>query len=190
MVQFPYMSLVRREWATQTHMRLMLVNGVTHTYDENGNLTFDGTYTYAWDYQNCSTAVGNGTATTTYAYDHEGNRVKVSTASTTTVYPNKLYNTTTSGSAATVKSVFAGGELVATAQSNSTTTSTIAFDAAVASSTTGFVGTSATRTWTRLHLRWRCLAGRGQPEQLLVRRAVVLDHALGELADLLVLGFL
>jgi YD repeat-containing protein len=124
------------------------VNRVTYTYDNNGNLTFDGTYTYTWDYQNRLTAVGNGSATSTYAYDHVGNRVKVTTASSTTVFPNRFYNTTTSGTAATVKSVFAGSELVATAESNSSATSTIAFDAAVASSTTGFVSGSASKTWT------------------------------------------
>ena len=51
------------------------VAGATYSYDNNGNLTSDGTYTYTWDYRNRLTAVGNGSGTTTYAYDHEGNRV-------------------------------------------------------------------------------------------------------------------
>lgn len=63
------------------------VNGVTYTYDNNGNLSYDGTYTYTWDYQNRLTAVGTGSGTTTYAYDHMGNRVKKVEGGVTTLYP-------------------------------------------------------------------------------------------------------
>ena len=68
------------------------INGVTYTYDNNGNITGTGSWTYGWDYQNRLSSSGNGTATTTYGYDHENQRVKKTIGVTTTVYPNKYFN--------------------------------------------------------------------------------------------------
>lgn len=87
------------------------VGGVTHAYDNNGNLTGAGSTGYAWDYRNRMSATGSGGATTTYAYDHTEQRVKKVSGATTTIYPNKFYDVT--GSTIN-KSIFAGGELVAT----------------------------------------------------------------------------
>lgn len=68
------------------------INGVTQTYDNNGNLTNDGTWTQAWNYRNELTQSSGG-STVTYAYDHTGQRVKLVSGGTTTRYANKLYNT-------------------------------------------------------------------------------------------------
>lgn len=87
------------------------VGGVTHTYDNNGNLSAAGTTGYLWDYRNRLTASGPTGATTTFAYDHTEQRVKKVSAGTTTIYPNKFY--TIEGGVIN-KSIFAGGELIAT----------------------------------------------------------------------------
>ena len=83
-------------------------NGVTYTYDNNGNLTYDGTHTYTWDYQNRLTAVGTGSGTTAYAYDHMGNRVKKVEGGIATLYPNRFYNVTTESTPTATKHIFAG----------------------------------------------------------------------------------
>ena len=63
------------------------VGSVTPTYDGNGNLTFDGTFTYAYDAENRLTAVKQGSATVaTYAYDGRGRRKAKTVGTTTTVY--------------------------------------------------------------------------------------------------------
>jgi RHS repeat-associated protein len=54
--------------------QIATLNGTTLTYDLNGNLTGDGTFTYAYDEENrLRRAVGNGT-TTDYEYDPLGRR--------------------------------------------------------------------------------------------------------------------
>ena len=66
----------------------------THTYDNNGNLTSAGVWTYAYDYRNRLTSAGNGLATSTYGYDQNGQRVKITDGTTGLVnlYPTKYYN--------------------------------------------------------------------------------------------------
>jgi YD repeat-containing protein len=51
------------------------VGAVTPTYDANGNLTSDGTYTYGYDAENRLTGITQGMTTiATYAYDAQGRR--------------------------------------------------------------------------------------------------------------------
>jgi len=40
--------------------RLVSVNGVSYTWDNNGNLTSDGTNTYTYDYANRLVSLTNG----------------------------------------------------------------------------------------------------------------------------------
>lgn len=97
------------------------VGGTTLGYDANGNLTSYGTDTYAFDYRNrlaSSTTSGTGT---TYAYDHSMQRVSRTSNGVTTVYPNSFF---TKAGATTTKSIYAGGELVATVEGNGTATTT------------------------------------------------------------------
>lgn len=130
----------------------------TSTYDQNGNLLSDGTFTYVWDYRNRLVQSGNGIATSTYAYDHDVNRVKLVEGGVTSLFPNKLFNTV-NGLATTTKHLFAGGMLVGTVDSlpggtTTTTTSTttvtkipITLDTTSSSVTKNNVGTT-TKSWT------------------------------------------
>ncbi len=58
------------------------------TYDANGNLTFDGTFTYGYDAENRLLSVKNGSAVVaTYQYDGLGHRkAKTVTGLGTTIY--------------------------------------------------------------------------------------------------------
>jgi RHS repeat-associated protein len=59
---------------------------VTLTYDNNGNLTFDGTFTYGYDAENrLISAVGAGN-TASYAYDPQGRRKSKTVNGTTTIF--------------------------------------------------------------------------------------------------------
>jgi RHS repeat-associated protein len=53
------------------------VAGTNYTYDKNGNLTYDGQYTYIYDCENRLIETKQGeTTVATYAYDFRGRRVK------------------------------------------------------------------------------------------------------------------
>ena len=53
------------------------VGGVNYSYDDNGNLTYDGTYTYVYDCENRLTEVKQGqTTVATYGYDYLGRRTE------------------------------------------------------------------------------------------------------------------
>jgi RHS repeat-associated protein len=58
-------------------------NGVTQTFDANGNLTNDGTNTYTWDARNRLTAISGG-LTASFIYDGLGRRKSKTIAGTTT----------------------------------------------------------------------------------------------------------
>jgi len=63
------------------------VGGVSYSYDNNGNLTSDGTYTYIYDCENHLTEVRQGGNTVaTYTYDFAGRRISKTVATTTTKY--------------------------------------------------------------------------------------------------------
>ena len=63
------------------------VASVTPTYDGNGNLTFDGTFTYGYDAESRLTSIKQGaTAVASYAYDAQGRRKTRTVGGTTTVY--------------------------------------------------------------------------------------------------------
>jgi RHS repeat-associated protein len=61
------------------------VDGVSYTWDYNGNLLDDGVRTYEYDYGNRLVQVVSGTLTTTFTYNGDGHRVaKVENGQTTT----------------------------------------------------------------------------------------------------------
>jgi len=63
------------------------VGSVTPTYDGNGNLTFDGTFTYGYDAESRLTSASQGgTSVAAYAYDAQGRRKSKTVGGTTTVY--------------------------------------------------------------------------------------------------------
>jgi RHS repeat-associated protein len=69
------------------------VNAVTPSYDGNGNLTFDGTFTYCYDAENRMTAVLSAgtcaaptTTVATYAYDAQRRRKSKTVGGVTTMF--------------------------------------------------------------------------------------------------------
>lgn len=93
----------------------------TYAYDNNGNLTSGGSWTYTWNYRNRLTQATNGTPST-YGYDHEDQRVKKTTSGVTTLYPNKYFEKV--GATTTSYIYLPDGTLVATVEGNGTATST------------------------------------------------------------------
>jgi len=64
------------------------VAGTTFDYDFNGNITRDGTHTFAWDADNLLTRVETPSTTTDFTYDGFGSRLtKTTTGGSTSVYP-------------------------------------------------------------------------------------------------------
>ena len=59
------------------------VGSVSPTYDGNGNLTSDGTYTFGYDAENRLTSASGAGTTATYAFDAQGRR-KTKTVNGTT----------------------------------------------------------------------------------------------------------
>jgi hypothetical protein len=57
-------------------MRPPTINGITQTYDNNGNLHSGNGYTNTWNYRNELWKVASGTASTTYSYDVGGARIE------------------------------------------------------------------------------------------------------------------
>ena len=98
---------------------------VTQSYDDNGNLTSDGSYTYSWDYRNRLTDSTANDNISHYLYDHDNRRVQMEVdegeGTTTTKYWNKYYST--KGNALT-RYIFAGDTLLATIEGEGTATST------------------------------------------------------------------
>ena len=83
----------------------------TFSYDNNGNLIFDGTSTYAFNPKNQLTKVTKGTTVTNYTYDAQGQRLSKSQGARFTLYPNKSYNVDSDGK--TTVSIFASWGMVA-----------------------------------------------------------------------------
>jgi hypothetical protein len=120
------------------------IGGVTHTYDNNGNLTAASPWSYTWNYRNNLTQSGNGTATTTYGYDHEGTRVLKTEGGVSTYFANRFYNTST---ATTTKHIFAHGNPIATVTSGGGSAS-IALNATSTIIHGDFTSGPTTKNWT------------------------------------------
>ena len=70
------------------------VAGVGYSYDDNGNLVSNSTWTHSWDYKDRLLSSTNGTDTVEYAYDEGGNRVtkENTTSGKMTVYVSKYHD--------------------------------------------------------------------------------------------------
>jgi RHS repeat-associated protein len=62
------------------------VGAVTPSYDGNGNLTFDGTFTLGYDAENRLSSASGAGNTTSYTYDAQGRRKTKTVNGTTTVF--------------------------------------------------------------------------------------------------------
>lgn len=68
--------VVDSEYEYDIANRLVSVNGIDYTWDDNGNLLDDGTYTYEYDAANRLVSVNGGTTSVGYTYNGFGNRVR------------------------------------------------------------------------------------------------------------------
>ena len=93
---------------------------VNYTYDNNGNLTTDGTWTHTWDYGNRLTGSSKTGVLVSYAYDYGGSRVKLVTPSKTTIVASPFYS---KEGTAEVKYIVAGAEAVANVRGTGATAS-------------------------------------------------------------------
>jgi RHS repeat-associated protein len=66
--------------------RYTAVGAVSPTYDGNGNLTFDGTFTLGYDAENRLTSASGAGNTAAYAYDAQGRRKSRTVNGATTVF--------------------------------------------------------------------------------------------------------
>jgi RHS repeat-associated protein len=62
------------------------IGSVTPTYDGNGNLTFDGTFTYGYDAESRLVSASGAGNTASYAYDAQGRRKSKTVNGTTTIF--------------------------------------------------------------------------------------------------------
>ncbi len=62
------------------------VGAVTPSYDGNGNLTYDGTFTYGYDAENRLVSASGAGLSASYAYDAQGRRRSKTVNGTTTIY--------------------------------------------------------------------------------------------------------
>jgi RHS repeat-associated protein len=62
------------------------VGSVTPTYDGNGNLTFDGVFTYGYDAENRLISASGAGNTAAYTYDAQGRRKSKTVNGTTTIF--------------------------------------------------------------------------------------------------------
>lgn len=85
------------------------INGVTYTYDNNGNITGNGTFSNTWDYKNQLSQTTVGGTTVNYYYDDSGNRVRYNVGSTNYYTPNNFYQK--KGTTLT-KYIYAGDNLI------------------------------------------------------------------------------
>jgi YD repeat-containing protein len=92
----PTCTPVNSTYAYDESNRLLSVNGVAYTWDNNGNLLNDGTNTYVYDAANRLTSVTGGGNTSTYTYNGLGDRLSQTVNAATTSY---VLDTSTSLSA-------------------------------------------------------------------------------------------
>jgi len=95
------------------------LSSTTFSYDNNGNVTQSGNWSYLYDYLNRITTIGGGGSTSTFGYDTFGSRVFQAGTTSTTTYANKFYSiasTTLSGTswATTTSYIWLGDTLLGT----------------------------------------------------------------------------
>ncbi len=131
------------------------VGGIIYTYDNNGNMAGDGTWTNTWNYQNRLIQSQKTGAAVSYEYDHEGQRTKYGNGTKTTRYANKYFNT---DGAIPTKHIFAGEEVIATVEGtnlNYIHTDHLTGSNAVTNSTAGMIQLLDYYPYGSLRIDWR-----------------------------------
>jgi RHS repeat-associated protein len=91
-LNYPTATASTVSYAANALNQYTAVGAVTPSYDGNGNLTTDGTFTYGYDAENrLTSAVGAGN-TASYAYDAQGRRKSKSVNGTTTMFVTDAAN--------------------------------------------------------------------------------------------------
>jgi RHS repeat-associated protein len=103
-----------------------LVNGITYTYDKNGNLaSTSASTTNTWNYRNRLTSILKNGTTSTYLYGASDERVSKTTNGITTKYPSQYVDVV---GASTTKHIYAGDSLLASVDGSGSTTNSIYFN--------------------------------------------------------------
>ena len=106
--------------ATKPHAVTSRSDGLTMTYDANGNMVTKGTQALAYDAENRLISVTSGSVTqASFSYDGDGGRVKKTTAAGPTTYLGKLWEVKPDGS--TVKYIWVGATRLASKASTGAT---------------------------------------------------------------------
>ena len=104
---------------TKPHAVTSRSDGLTMTYDANGNLITKGTQALAYDAENRLIQVtSGGVSQAAFTYDGDGGRVKKTAATSSTTYLGKLWEVKPDGSA--VKYIWVGANRLASKSSTGT----------------------------------------------------------------------
>ncbi|WP_354084496.1 RHS repeat-associated core domain-containing protein [Bradyrhizobium sp. S3.3.6] len=82
---YPPASPSQVNYGSNAANQYVIVGAVAPSYDANGNLTGDGTFTYGYDAENRLTSATSGGNTATYAYDSQGRRKSKTASLSTTI---------------------------------------------------------------------------------------------------------
>ena len=83
---YPAASASNTSYTANALNQYTAVGAVTPTYDNNGNLTYDGTFTLGYDTENRLISASGTGNTVTYAYDSQGRRKRKTGNGTITLY--------------------------------------------------------------------------------------------------------
>src|SRR5580700_8574474 len=85
-LNYPTTTASRVSYSANALNQYTAVGAVTPSYDGNGNLTSDGTFTYGYDAENRLISASGAGLTASYAYDAQGRRKSKTVNGTTTIY--------------------------------------------------------------------------------------------------------
>jgi len=85
-INYPAATPGTVSYTTNALNQYTAVGAVTPTYDGNGNLSYDGTFTYGFDVRNRLTSASGAGNTAAYVYDAQGRRKTKTVNGTTTVF--------------------------------------------------------------------------------------------------------
>ena len=100
--------------------RLIDVNGVTYTWDDNGNLKSDGVNTYTYDTANRLTRVSNQSSVSSYQYNGLGDRLQETVNDQTTTFTMDLNAGLTQALVAGTNTYIYGNDRIAQTQGGAT----------------------------------------------------------------------
>lgn len=85
-LEYPAATASTVSYTANTLNQYTAVGGVTPTYDGNGNLTGDGTFTFGYDVENRLVSASRLGVTVSYAFDAQGRRKSKTVNGTTTLF--------------------------------------------------------------------------------------------------------